>query len=246
MGLRNKISLIQRLDISRNHIVSLDSLPLEALESLKELLVRQNRLRELPCQRLNQCKQLRLINAEYNELSILPPLSRVAFLFLRHNDIKLISSALPQLKLQGISLDWLQYLIENGEASDVSSSEEFSSHIQDYQAFKQDVVAHLNFTGENSHYFDFHACLSTRLAHSHSRSAHKLLALLTYRAIMREDYFFLEYLRDYHNSACFASMTHSNHLLLEYALDVNNPLALKLFQLCKVHYSQQENTKIYL
>ena len=32
-------------------------------------------------------------------------------------------------------------------------------------------------------------------------------------------------------------MSHANHLLLEYALEVGNPQGLQLFQLSKSHYN---------
>ena len=133
MGESNvRMGLVQRLDLSNNTIASLEPLPLEEMDSLKELLVRQNRIRELPHQRLNRCKQLRLLNAEWNEVNVVPPLYRLAFLFLRHNEVKLVTSELKGLKLQGITLDWLQYLIEVEEDHPGSPSEEFGSHMQAY------------------------------------------------------------------------------------------------------------------
>ena len=106
-----------------------------------------------------------------------------------------------------------------------------------YERFRENIVGKISYVGENSHYFDFNACFTVRLNAPSNRSGEKLFSLMTYRAIMREDAFFLAYLRDYHNQTNFPSLSHNGHLLLEYALEVGAPSVIQLFTLCKSHYN---------
>lgn len=50
-----------------------------------------------------------------------------------------------------------------------------------------------------------------------------IIALQAARAILRNDSFFLNYLRNFHNEVNYAALTHNSHLLLETALETGKP-----------------------
>lgn len=105
------------------------------MNSLKELILRDNQVRELPFQRLNLCKGLRLLDLTNNQLTLIPPLQTVAYLQARGNPLRLITARLLQLPLlEFLSCDWLDYLVE-GEGG-----EGWRSCTRDYAKFREKIL----------------------------------------------------------------------------------------------------------
>jgi len=50
------------------------------MSSLKELLLNDNKISELPFVEINKCKGLRLINLNNNQLYIMPALTKISYL----------------------------------------------------------------------------------------------------------------------------------------------------------------------
>ncbi len=53
------------------------------MNSLKELLMNDNELIELPKDKINKCKSLKLINVNNNLISTIPALDKISFLMIR-------------------------------------------------------------------------------------------------------------------------------------------------------------------
>ena len=64
-----------------------------------------------------------------------------------------------------------------------------------------------------------------------------LLSALLYKAIIRSDNFFFQYLKGFHHNINFAHLTYNNKLILEIMLENDKREGLELFKLKKSNYS---------
>lgn len=67
------------------------------MHSLKELILNDNNISELPFSEINQCRALKLINISNNRLYILPPLTRPSYIEARLNPLRLVTAQLVRL-----------------------------------------------------------------------------------------------------------------------------------------------------
>ena len=93
----SKLQNIQKLDLSFNKISDIHGVCFFKLTSLKELLLNDNIITELPFSEINQCKGLKYINLNNNKLYILPTLLKVAYIEARSNPLRLVTSELVRL-----------------------------------------------------------------------------------------------------------------------------------------------------
>lgn len=101
------------MDLSFNNIVDIHKVAFSRLTALKELILNDNSIAELPFTEINQCKGLKLINLNSNQLYILPTLWKVSYIEARNNPLRLVTSELHRLPhLEFITFDWLDYLID--------------------------------------------------------------------------------------------------------------------------------------
>ena len=92
-----RLAGIQKIDISFNDISSINELKFDQFNSLKELILNDNQIVELPHHSLNSCRQLRLINVCNNRIVLLPPLTVVSFILAKNNPFRLVTAQLHSL-----------------------------------------------------------------------------------------------------------------------------------------------------
>lgn len=125
---------IQKIDLSSNHIVSIESIDFSHLTSLKELILNDNEIVDLPHDHINLCKHLKNLNLNNNRINVINAMDKLAYLQLRGNPIKLITSKLVKLPyLQFVTCDWLEYLIETHNHD---GNDRIKTYLKDYQKFK--------------------------------------------------------------------------------------------------------------
>lgn len=127
-----RLAGIQKIDLSYNNIASLSGVPFEQLSSLKELMVNDNHLMEVPHHALNCCRQLRVVNLTNNQLTLLPPLTAPSFILARGNPLRLVTAQLVKLtQLEFVTLDWFEYLIDT--VTNDLSNDRFKDYARDFQ-----------------------------------------------------------------------------------------------------------------
>jgi Leucine-rich repeat (LRR) protein len=129
---------VQKIDLSFNNISDIHGILFSKMNSLKELLLNDNSISELPFSEMNQCRGLKLVNVNNNKLYILPPLTRPSFLEARMNPLRLVTSELVRLnQIEFVTFDWLEYLIEGGNYSGEDRYKEYAAL---YSRFKKNIL----------------------------------------------------------------------------------------------------------
>lgn len=91
----------------------------------------------------------------------------------------------------------------------------FKEYTAKYAIFKSNILEKVNYdSDENSNYCDFHSFFSVFLHSSSRQKSSSSLIQLIVRAILKNDSFFLNYLKNYQNELNYASMIYNSKLLL--------------------------------
>jgi Leucine-rich repeat (LRR) protein len=182
-----KLGHIQKVDLSFNNISDIHQLPFARLTSLKELLLNDNLISELPFSEINRCKGLRLINLSNNQLYILPALNRPTFIEARNNPFRLVTAELLKMpQLEFATFDWLDYLVE---VEQDPSQERYKAYAEQYGKFKSQILEKVDYEKEeNSNYCDFHCYFSVRLETASQESVRMtILSNLLIKSIFKND-----------------------------------------------------------
>lgn len=140
-----RFSGVQKLDLSFNSISSLDDLSFDKFTSLKELMLNDNQIDELPYHSINRCKLLRILNISHNHLKTLPPISSPNYILARGNPFQIISSQFRNIdKIEFINFDWLDYLVDS--VSSEISSERFKDYSREYSNFKKSILEKIDYS----------------------------------------------------------------------------------------------------
>jgi Leucine-rich repeat (LRR) protein len=216
----NRLNGIQKIDLSFNNLVSIAGIQYDQLYSLKELMINDNQISEIPHHSLSNCKQLRLINITNNQLTLLPPLTTPSFILAKGNPLRLITSQLKKLtQLEFVTFDWLEYLLD--AVTSELSNDRFKDYAKDFSELKKTILEKVDYSKEeNCSYCDFHCLFNVRMDQwkNKKEGIEGMLAMHAARAILRGDSFFLNYLRNFHNEVNYAALTYNSRLLLETAL----------------------------
>jgi len=101
-----RLSGVQKLDLSFNNISSLEDLSFQKFTSLKELMLNDNQINELPYHSINRCNLLRILNISHNQLKTLPPITSPNYILARGNPLQIISSQFRNIdKIEFINFD---------------------------------------------------------------------------------------------------------------------------------------------